>query len=97
MTCERCGANVGVWSTSFMNTDKCCTPCLEDEKTCPGYAAAKEAEERAVRGGNYNYRGVGLKRDDVAHLIGKLATRSYNEDARRLTEAKVVSSKPVTN
>jgi recombinational DNA repair protein (RecF pathway) len=73
--CARCPAKLGPSVMSFFNEDILCLACAEEEKGCPNYAAARAAEEAAVAAGNTNFPGVGLKREDIAHLIGALARR----------------------
>ena len=83
--CQRCGDPLGVSSMSFFNEDVCCTPCLDDEKDAPTYAAAKAAE---VRNRNYNFS-AGLTPADRSFLAARLAARrmdlkGFNEAATSL-------------
>ncbi len=75
--CARCGtAPLLVSSMSRMNTDILCMPCLNDEKDCPGFQAAYEAEHAEVLKGNYSFEGVGLTDEDRAFLTQRISTRS---------------------
>jgi hypothetical protein len=58
-----------------MNTDWICIECCQDEQLCPGYDAARKAEDEAIRTGNYNLPSVGLSPDDQAFLQARLAER----------------------
>jgi hypothetical protein len=59
-TCERCGEHTGTTTVSYFNTEEICMPCRETERAHPGFAAARAAEEKAVRLGDWNFEGVGL-------------------------------------
>ena len=74
-TCVRCGGRLTVSTVSRMNTDWICIECCQDEQLCPGYDAARKAEDEAVRTGNYNLPSVGLSSDDQAFLQARLAER----------------------
>ena len=63
MICDLCGKQTWVYSTSYFNTDTCCGDCLEKEKQHPKYKEAVEAENAAVRAGNYNFPGIGKPED----------------------------------
>ena len=61
-TCDRCGKPLnGVRTMSMLNTETICMDCAEAERKRPDYAAARDAEAAAVRAGNFNFKGVGLK------------------------------------
>ena len=62
MTCDRCGKETNVYIMSMFNSDEICMECKAAEKLRPDYKAAVEADEAAIRGGNYNFRGIGLKK-----------------------------------
>jgi hypothetical protein len=49
---------------SRFNTDMLCDACEKKEKDHPKYKAARDAEDAAVRAGDYNFPGVG-KPDDL--------------------------------
>lgn len=61
--CQRCGAEGTSKTTSYFNIDWICGSCVEREKAHPAYAAARAAEEAAVKAGNYNFAGVGCPPD----------------------------------
>ncbi len=61
--CHRCGTKTTVHTMSRFNTDLLCDDCNTKERSHPQYRQACEAEERAVRGGNYNFSGVGKPAD----------------------------------
>ena len=61
-TCDRCGGSLaGGRTMSMFNTETICMDCAEAERKRPDYAAARDAEAAAVRAGNLNFKGVGLK------------------------------------
>jgi hypothetical protein len=70
MKCDRCGAYVVAYITSMFNTDTICMRCKTKEQAHPAYEAAREAEMKAVMGGDTNFPGVGCppelyRREDV--------------------------------
>ena len=63
MICPRCQRNVQDSICSFFNTEDICLRCAEKEQSHPKYPEAREAEQRAVLAGNYNFPGIGLPED----------------------------------
>jgi hypothetical protein len=64
MKCERCHNPKPVYTTgSYFNTEQICEKCDAREQAHPRYEEARRTEERAVRGGNFNFRGIGLPAD----------------------------------
>lgn len=61
--CERCSKDTNVTTCSMFNIQTICMACKEKEAEHPEYEVAREAESRAVRRGDYNFRGVGLPAD----------------------------------
>lgn len=59
MKCERCGNETNTTIMSKFNTETICLNCKKREEKHPDYAEADRAETAAVRGGNYNFSGVG--------------------------------------
>ena len=45
---------------SMFNSDVLCFDCKEAETKHPAYKAACDAENEAVKAGNYNFPGIGL-------------------------------------
>jgi len=41
--------------------DEICLDCKKQEKLRPDYADAVAADEEAIREGNYNFKGIGLR------------------------------------
>lgn len=62
--CDRCGDETLVTTMSYFNTEVICMNCDKRERRHPGFKTAREAEEKAVRAGDYNFPGVG-KPDDL--------------------------------
>lgn len=73
--CPRCGGPMTAHSMSFFNTEEICLECKTDERQAPGFAAARAADEAAIKEGNYNFPGVGLSDADTAFLAQRLAER----------------------
>ena len=59
--CDRCGAPLTVRIMSMYNEQVICPQCKEKERQRPDYREAVEAELDAVRHGNRNFKGIGLK------------------------------------
>jgi len=60
MDCPRCGKPTNVSIMSMFNEEEICMACKTAESQRPDYKAAVQADEAAIRGGNYNFKGVGL-------------------------------------
>lgn len=60
LLCDRCDQPMRGYSMSFFNTQLCCFDCLRLEREHPDYKKARDAELAAVRGGDYNFPGIGL-------------------------------------
>ena len=61
-TCDRCGGSLAAGRTmSMYNRDCICMACKEAERQRADYAAAVEADQAAIRQGNYNFPGIGLQ------------------------------------
>lgn len=60
--CDRCGDNPPVIMSKF-NTQMCCDGCIDRERNHPMYPQAAAAELAALRGGDYNFPGIGLPAD----------------------------------
>lgn len=58
-TCDRCRKPTSITITSWFNTQDLCDSCREEEEAHPDCAYAKEVENAAVLGGDYNFPGVG--------------------------------------
>ena len=58
--CHRCGKKSISHTMSYLNTDLICDECDDKERARDDFAAGQAAEEAAVRGGDYNFPGVGL-------------------------------------
>jgi hypothetical protein len=61
MTCQRCGKKpCGTWTCSMFNTQRICMECKAKERVHPRYREAVEADNEAIRTGNYRFPGIGL-------------------------------------
>ena len=61
--CRRCRKETSAITCSMFNDDMICMDCDDAEMAHPQYAEAKEAEAAAVRGGDYNFSGIGRPAD----------------------------------
>ena len=59
--CDRCGAPLTVRTLSMYNEDVICMACKEKEQKRPDYHEAVEADNAAIRRGDRNFKGIGLK------------------------------------
>ena len=59
--CDRCGAPLTVRIMSMYNEQVICPQCKEKERKRPDYREAVEADLDAIRHGNRNFKGIGLK------------------------------------
>ena len=61
--CDRCGRDCnGVSIMSMYNTEMICASCKAAELKRPDYPAAVAAERDAIRKGNMNFHGIGLRK-----------------------------------
>ena len=61
MTCNRCKkATIGTIMSMF-NEDLICMECSDAERKRDDFADALDADDAAIKQGNYNFRGIGLK------------------------------------
>ena len=60
--CDRCGGSLASGRTMSMYNDDCiCMECKRKETQRADYKDAQDAEIKAVRSGNYNFAGIGLR------------------------------------
>jgi len=59
--CHRCGTKTGIHMMSMFNTQLICMGCKDEEGQHDDYDRAVEAELSQCQGGNYNFKGIGLK------------------------------------
>ena len=59
--CDRCGAKLTVRIMSMFNEDVICMECKKKERQRPDYREAVEADNAAIRRGDRNFKGIGLK------------------------------------
>jgi hypothetical protein len=63
MKCDRCGKDTISVICSMFNTEDICDECQIKEKAHPKYKRARQAEENAVKAGNFNFIGIGKPSD----------------------------------
>jgi hypothetical protein len=61
MQCPRCGKETRITIMSMFNTQEICMECKEAETKRPDYGDAVKADEAAIRSGEFNFKGIGLK------------------------------------
>ena len=61
--CQRCMKGTNTTQMSMFNTQICCSECIEKERAHPDFPKAREAEQKALQDGDYNYVGIGLPDD----------------------------------
>ena len=59
--CDRCGAPLTVRILSMYNEDVICMECKKKERQRPDYHEEVEADNAAIRRGDRNFKGIGLK------------------------------------
>jgi hypothetical protein len=59
--CDRCGKDTNTKIMSMYNTAEICMECKDAEKQRPDYKDAVKAEEAAIKSGDFNFKGIGLK------------------------------------
>ena len=57
--CDRCGKETRMHTMSMFNTDLICMNCKVKERKDPKYKEAVEADNAAIRAGNFNFKGIG--------------------------------------
>lgn len=60
--CDRCGKKLTVRIMSMYNEDCLCMECKKEEEKREDYEKAVEADIAAIKSGNYNFKGIGLKK-----------------------------------
>jgi hypothetical protein len=65
MTCNRCGKETRVHIMSMFNTEEICLECKAAEELRPDYKDAVETDNAAIRRGEHNFPGMGLRRNDA--------------------------------
>ena len=61
--CDRCGGSLdGGRIMSMFNEQVICMACKEKERQRPDYREAVEADNAAIRRGDRNFPGIGLKK-----------------------------------
>ena len=63
--CDRCGGSLdGGRIMSMYNEDVICMACKEKEQKRSDYRKAVEADNAAIRRGDFNFKGIGLGKED---------------------------------
>jgi hypothetical protein len=58
-SCHRCGKETRCHTMSMFNEDLICMACKAKEKHKPRYREAVEADNAAIKSGNFNFKGIG--------------------------------------
>ena len=59
--CERCLKKTNCLIMSMYDTKMICFDCKKEEEKRPDYKEAVKADLEAIKNGNYNFKGIGLK------------------------------------
>jgi hypothetical protein len=65
MICDRCGKETNAHIMSMFNTEEICMDCKAAEEMRSDYKDAVQTDEQAIRRGNFNFPGMGLRRNDA--------------------------------
>jgi len=65
MRCNRCGKETNVHIMSMFNTEEICMDCKASEEMRPDYKHAVEIDEQAIRRGDLNFPGIGLRKNEA--------------------------------
>ena len=76
--CDRCHQPTIATITSMFNTDTICLECKKLERENPRYAEAVAADKAAIRGGNFNFAGIGLPDEDEESAAQMLRRLGFN-------------------
>lgn len=57
--CQRCYKESSSYTMSWFNESLICDECSDKESDHPRYVEAKEEELKAVKSGNFNFKGIG--------------------------------------
>ncbi len=61
--CDRCGGDLSTGRImSMFNTEVICMACKEKERQRPDYRQALQADRDAIRRGDRNFPGIGMKK-----------------------------------
>ena len=56
--CQRCFSPSDCYTMSMLDVSLICLVCADLEREDPNYSRAREAEEAAIRSGDFNYKGI---------------------------------------
>ena len=65
MNCNRCGKETNVHIMSMFNTEEICMDYKAAEEMRPDYKDAVATDEKAIQSGNYNFPGIGLRKNEA--------------------------------
>jgi hypothetical protein len=65
MNCARRATETKVYTMSMFNTEEICMDCKAAEEMRPDYKDAVQTDEQAIRRGDFNFPGMGLRRNDA--------------------------------
>jgi hypothetical protein len=65
MNCDRCGKETSVHIMSIFNTEENCMDCKAAEEMRPDYKDAVATDNAAIRSGDYNFPGMGLRKNEA--------------------------------
>lgn len=59
--CQKCGKSTNAHIMSMFDDRLICLDCEERERQNPHYQEAREADEAAIKSGNFNFPGIGWR------------------------------------
>ncbi len=62
--CQRCGQKTDVHTMSMFDVALICINCCEGEQRLDSYQAARNAERKALKSGDRNFKGIGYPDTD---------------------------------
>jgi len=65
MKCARCGKETSAHIMSMFNTEEICMDCKAVEELRPDYKDAVATENAAIRTGDRNFPGIGLRKNEA--------------------------------
>jgi len=77
--CDRCGGDTnGHTIMSMYNEDVICMRCKDKEKQRDDYSVATDADNKEIKKGNYNFKGIGYNEVDEGVFSGVRRALSYD-------------------
>lgn len=59
--CRRCYNETHIIIMSMFSTENICLNCSQKERNHPSYQKAVDADNEAIKNGNFNFKGIGAR------------------------------------